>query len=290
MKDDNRTQKELLRVFKVFKSICEEHNLKYFAIGGTCIGAVRHHGFIPWDDDIDVAMPYEDYKRLQEISNIPFPYELYLPSEHEHWEYNFMKLHDGSTTFVEENCKQFKDRYLGIYIDIMPIYGLPKNRVKQKIVLELYDLLITLNRRMRREPTEQHGFKKVFWYIGKPFGVLFNYDVFLKIIDNMLGKYPFNNSDKVLFGWRQKKRALRKNNTYGYVFYLEDFSKCQMTTFEDTTISIPFGYDRYLKMDFPGDYMVLPPEENRISRHKYDIYDLNKSYKEYLKENEKILI
>lgn len=289
MNELNDTQQELLRIFKEFQRICTENSLRYFAIGGTCIGAVRHNGFIPWDDDIDVAMPYEDYKRLQKIIDIPTPFELYLPEKHKHWEHNFMKMHDSNTTFVEDGCIQYRDRYMGFYIDVMPIYGLPKNRIVRFLLLQIYDLLITINRRTRREIKDQKGIKKVFWYIGKPFEFFFSYDFFRGCVDKIFEKYPFDNAEKVLFGWRQKKSIFRKNNPYGYVFWLEDFKKSIKQRFEDTKINVPVGYDRYLRMDFPGDYMQLPPEEKRIAHHKYDIHDLSKSYKEYLEQNKNIL-
>ncbi|MBR1604027.1 MAG: LicD family protein [Synergistaceae bacterium] len=65
-----------LDIFKAFKAICDRHNLRYFAIGGTCIGAIRHKGFVPWDDDMDVAMPYEDYKKFFEIAKTELPEHL----------------------------------------------------------------------------------------------------------------------------------------------------------------------------------------------------------------------
>lgn len=68
-----RIQLKELEILKVFQNICRRHGLRYFAIGGTCLGAVRHKGFIPWDDDIDVAMPYEDYLEFQRIAETDLP-------------------------------------------------------------------------------------------------------------------------------------------------------------------------------------------------------------------------
>ncbi|MBQ3376643.1 MAG: LicD family protein, partial [Synergistaceae bacterium] len=86
-----------LDIFKAFKAICEKHNLRYFAIGGTCIGAVRHHGFIPWDDDMDVAMPYEDYVKFFEVapSELPEKYKFIHPTVD-----GISRIYDEKTTMI----------------------------------------------------------------------------------------------------------------------------------------------------------------------------------------------
>ena len=73
MSDIRSVQLRELEILKVFQDICSRHNLRYFAIGGTCLGAVRHKGFIPWDDDVDVAMPYEDYAKFKAIARTELP-------------------------------------------------------------------------------------------------------------------------------------------------------------------------------------------------------------------------
>ena len=94
-----------LDIFKRFKRLCQDYNLRYFAIGGTCIGAIRHNGFIPWDDDIDVAMPLEDYIKLKEIAmrELEYPYSLYTTEKNRHWYAGSMKMQNENTTFIEKD-------------------------------------------------------------------------------------------------------------------------------------------------------------------------------------------
>ena len=89
----NELQKEILKVFKEFQNVCMANNLRYFAIGGTCLGAVRNKGFIPWDDDLDVAMPFEDYEKFRSIANkyIKNPYKLLDFEETQHCRCLFLK-------------------------------------------------------------------------------------------------------------------------------------------------------------------------------------------------------
>lgn len=276
-----------LNLYKEFKRICEVHHLMYFAIGGTCIGTVRHKGFIPWDDDIDVAMPIEDYKKFIEIApdELPPTIELYLIDEHPHWFRNFIKIHDSNTTFAEADSKDHLDRYTGVYMDIMPVYGMPKGRIRQMVKSYINDYYQYMNRRQRIPYTNGRHFidylTKILRFVhGKKRNELTLYN---ELIDRCFGKYAFSNSDKVLFGWRDRIENAHLAFSYRTVFDYADFASTIELPFEDTTMRIPIGYDHYMTTEF-GDYMKLPPEEKRIT-HNTAIVDLNKPYKEYIKEH-----
>jgi lipopolysaccharide cholinephosphotransferase len=285
--DIRKTQLVELQILKEFKRICAEYDLKYFAIGGTCIGAIRHHGFIPWDDDIDVAMPFEDYMKFLSIAKdvLQSPYALYDPRNTEHWRCNFVKIHDTSTTFVEENCMLYKERYAGVYIDIMPICGLPNGRIRQWVSKYYVDNKLLLNQNLHTESSDHPKITgKVLYSLIKAHHDRGDFDHFTKIIDKKYGRYKFDNSDRVIFAWRRCRSFINRNWNYESVFYYEDFADSVEVPFEDTTISVPKGYDRYLRMDF-GDYMTLPPEAKQVPHHKIDIYDLDKPYTYYLNAN-----
>lgn len=278
-----RTQNVALNILNQFDLICQKYKLKYFAIGGTCIGAVRHQGFIPWDDDIDVAMPIEDYYRFIEIAKkkLKNPLEILNPHYMKHYNGFYFKLQDSSTTFIGIDEKRYPDRYAGIYIDLFPVCGLPKNKLKRKLFIRKCSFYNKLNYKLRFPFKDNKDlFGKIIWLSLTPLRCVLPFyyasDKLHKLIRNM----PFDASDKVLFPWR---RIPGKNTgTYKNVFRRDDFIDTIKVKFEDSTIMIPIGYDSYLKRDF-DDYMTLPPEEQRIPRHPKAIIDFERSYKYYYK-------
>ena len=116
-------QAKLLEMLKWYHDFCVEHNLRYYALGGTLLGAVRHKGFIPWDDDIDVGMPRSDYNKFLALAKeIPSPYVLETPqSLAKDFVYAFSKIYNTQTTLIEKGKKNIKR---GIYLDIFPLDGL----------------------------------------------------------------------------------------------------------------------------------------------------------------------
>lgn len=276
-------QKIELEIFEEFKRICKKYNLTYFAIGGTCIGAIRHKGFIPWDDDIDIAMPYKDYRKFREFApeEIGEPFEIYDATERRYSNFGFIKIHNSHTTFIEESCLPYPDRYIGVAIDIMPIYGLPKNPLKKKYCIHLCNYGIKKNRVVRFPFSEEKKLQgKILWLLTFFRRRTEGYNYYLKKIELTLGNYDFCNSNEVIFGWRCLPLIKRKSYHYKLVFPVRIFEKVLEVPFENTTINIPELYDEYLKMDF-GDYMKLPPQEMQVPLHKVAILDLEKSYKEY---------
>lgn len=271
-------QVEILNIFREFKRICDENGLRYFAIGGTCIGAIRHKGFIPWDDDLDVAMPWEDYMKFRTLAakKVREPFELFDSNEHKHSLVRFLKLHNKNTTFIEEYQENNGDRYTGIFMDIMPITGFPDDdSIKDKFFKKCI-WYSKLNAACRFEVTHKPTLKSKLFSIatipltiGKPF----NY--YSLKYEEYIAQNRFGETSRVLFPWRIPVRAPYKN-----VFPYEIFKESVEVPFEDTTIRVPKEYDRYLKMDF-GDYMKLPPEEKRHGGHPAAVIDFNKSYKEY---------
>ena len=124
-------QKKELAIFKEFIRVCEKHQLTYFALGGTLLGAVRHKGFIPWDDDIDIGMPREDYNKLMSLapSEFNFPYKLVNEKNTPSFTKAFMNLQDSTTKILMTYSNVAHEESL--WIDIFPIDGLPSNPIKK---------------------------------------------------------------------------------------------------------------------------------------------------------------
>ncbi len=273
-------QQKALEVLEVFKEVCREHHLTYMAIGGTCIGAIRHHGFIPWDDDIDVVMPKDDYRKFIEIAPIVlnYPYSIITPKTCKHYHVTYSKMQDEETTFVEKASMKYHDRYSGVFIDIFPIYGLPMKKKQRMRLCKRYDFFQKVNLRMRFPLTEEKTIKgKLLWLLVRSLNWFKTYYYYTDKQTKLLSKVPFNNSDMIIFPWRKTPVG---EKGYKRIFYYDDFADVKEVEFEGSTINVPIGYDRYLTMDF-GDYMELPPIEKRVSRHLLGIIDLKKSYKEF---------
>ena len=293
--DDNlsltrRTQLKELEVLKVFQDLCRRHNLRYFAIGGTCLGAVRHKGFIPWDDDVDVAMPYEDYVKFCGIAETDPKLKGKYSILH-HWHskiyrsytcHYFAKFFDTHTTFIENGNLDTPEVYKGIFIDIFPVHGLPKSNLAVKVISLLSTISIGLNMTMRMPfklmPTTT---RKIFWLLLSPFRLVLPFHFCTTSQEKFLSRYPFGCSDRIIFSWRRMKLF---KETYDNIFPYELFKTSTDLPFEDTTISVPAGYDEYLRIEF-NDYMKLPPKEKQISAHSIDaIIDLDRPYTYYVEK------
>ncbi len=283
-------QNASLKIFKYFKAFCEKHHLTYFAIGGTCIGAIRHKGFIPWDDDIDVAMPVEDYYNFIKLceTELDYPYELVNPNDVKHYTAVYIKLQDASTTFVESFVEDYPDRYVGINMDIFPVYGLPGNIKVRNDLIKKNEMLKKINLKLRFPFSHQNHIKsKLIWIFLMPLRLYVPF-YWATVKQQELFKYlPINSSEYVYFPWRGIP-GTEGNGTYKNVFFYEDFSSTLEVAFEDTMIPVPIGYDRYLTMDF-GNYMQIPPEDQQMPGHSKAIFDLEKSYKYYVKKKENSL-
>ena len=267
-------QETILDVFKEFKRVCEEYNLQYYAIGGTCLGTIRHKGFIPWDDDLDVAMPLEDYQRLRrEWHNmLREPYQLLDYETAQHCEFQFLKMFNGNTTYIEQHMKNMPDRYTGVFIDIMPIAGWPEEKHAASFLQQKIIWYRRFNRCVRFGAVDNESIKsKAFRILSAPLWKAKPFAYYSLKAEEEIAKKEFGTTRNILFPWR----AIGRN-----IFPFAWFERVILMPFEDTTIALPSEYDRYLKKDF-GDYMQLPPIKNRQGVHPAEIIDYKKSYREY---------
>lgn len=273
-------------ILNEFKRVCEKHNLRYFAIGGTCIGAIRHAGFIPWDDDVDVAMPLADYENFRAIAKdeLAAPFELYDPHDHLYCNLNFLKIHNTKTAFIETCVASYPDRHTGVYLDVFPLYGLPKGNWKVRYLLEWHELMLRKNMYVHLLPSIHESIMSKFIFLTACFRrKAGGCNYYLKKMEERFSQYSFEDADKILFGWMGIGSLYwHKANYNRSVFSREIFDGFKEVPFESTTIRIPIGYDEYLTQ-FYGDYMQLPPEEERAI-HSAAVIDLEKSFREYAKE------
>lgn len=268
----NDLQNAILDIFKNIKDICDKNGIMYFAIGGTCIGAVRHKGFIPWDDDLDIAIPIEEFTRFFEIAKKELrpEYEIYTCNDVKHYGYVFNKIHNAETTFIENSQISYKDAYKGVYVDIMPISGMPDNISERKKFCKKIRLYSRLNKKMRfpHAPQKLRGI-----CISIPLRIIsffVKYNYFSDKIYALLKKYPFKSSNFTGYVWSMKVSSL--------TFPSEYFKETVDMPFEDTFIKCPKMYHEYLTEQF-GDYMKIP-DQSKQQKHS-GIVDLKNSYQTY---------
>ena len=163
-------QLALLEMMKDFHKICCENNISYYMLGGTCLGAIRHSGFIPWDDDMDIGIPREDYDKLCRIANEILPSNLALRyyRNTEGSPFHFVKLINQETTLVEKN---YKDYVEGIYIDVFPLDKIKKFGLVQKVRAKYIRLLHVLIMDHYYTGSKKSGIKNVVLKISKKLNI-----------------------------------------------------------------------------------------------------------------------
>ena len=265
-KEDNSKLRQLqlyeLNLVKTFAGICEKHNLRYYLIGGTMLGAVRHQGFIPWDDDVDIGMPRKDYKKFLEVASVEIP--------------GYMEVLNYKTTpdylryfsrLVDRRVKIYNDSNTetlieNAWIDIFPMDGLPDNPLRRKVRFTLlsaqrvmyhfscFEQMVNLMRPGR--PLYQ----RILIKIGQvtKLGRRKDTKKILDKLDHNLQKFDFDESMYVM-------------NFFGAYVFKEIIPRKWLGTegryqFEDVKLCGAEEYDIYLK-NFYGEYMTPPSDEHK---------------------------
>lgn len=267
-------QKKILEIFKAISKICENNDLRYYAIGGTCLGAVRHKGFIPWDDDLDIAMPLQDFLKFKKIAETQLPSHLKIMDCNQAIHFNsiFMKVHDETTAFIEDFFMQYRDCYFGIYVDIMPLTGIPEEGPNLQRFLHVKKMYGRLNNLRRFPLSERKTIKsKLIWLLFSPLRIVFPFNYFTQKWYDFIASFDFDTSNYTGYVWSENLPKL--------IFDKKAFEDYVYLDFEDTKIRCPQGWDEYLTIQF-GDYMQLPTQEEQVCKHPA-IIDLHQSYREY---------
>ncbi|MBQ7232387.1 MAG: LicD family protein [Bacillales bacterium] len=262
---------KLVEMFQWFHDFCQENDLRYYALGGTMLGAARHQGFIPWDDDIDVGMPRSDYEKLKLLlaNQDNKHYVLEAPEFNtKDYYYPFSKLYDTTTTLIENTRFKIKR---GIYLDIFPLDGigntLEESRTNFSKVKKQYNLLLTRVTGIRKG---RKWYKNLAVILVRmiPNFILNNKKILKKLIESGK-KYSFDDCEWCgnLFGAWGFREVMPK----------EIMGEPKLYQFENIMIFGAADADKYLS-NLYGDWTKLPPEEKRVTHHDYILCDLSKSY------------
>ena len=249
-------------ILKFIDKICKSNDIAYSVDGGTLLGAVRHKGFIPWDDDIDVIMVRDQYEKfIKIISGISSRYKGLSCYNNKTCFYPFVKICDSRTALTEYGVLSIKN--YGIYVDIFPIDAIPSTGLCSSIYLKSITFLKYLIGIRAGSSMPKNIFKRQIWKVFKA--------VFDIIPINKLGKI-LNEFSQVYNNVGTKYSG---NNVWGAdyckVIPNEYFSRFIDLTFENYTVKGLAEYDFYLKVLY-GDYMKLPPKEKQISNHNFVAY------------------
>ena len=267
MNKTRQLQMKELEIAKTIISICEKHNLRWYGWFGTAIGAVRHNGFIPWDEDLDLALPEEDYDELAEIMEKELPYPLEVLRYAGQYRLEHIVVHDTSTTFIDKNRIEWPEWYRGIFIDIFPLRGMPSNHISQVAYFTLTDFLNKSHKYHRYDISACPTWKSKLVYLFVPDKAT------NRVLDWLTRRYPFENADYYGFNTeiKREKHCYKKETISNYV----------EIPFEDIMMRLPSGYHQVLTQEY-GDYMVLPPPEKRELISEGGIIDFDVSYRYYI--------
>lgn len=238
--------------------LCEKHNLRYFLDAGTLIGAVRHKGFIPWDDDVDIGMPREDYEKFLEIAKRELPEYLFLQTFETDKYYDVYpvpcKVRYNGTLFFEEGTKENLKMHNGVYIDIFPYDSLPKHKIVYKIQRTLSYNILKSFKRLRDIPDSLNFKNKITFSFYRIVAKMFPSERRRKFFDYLI-KWNDPNSEYMGYGvdtfWSE------------YVYKKSDYFDLIKLTFEGKKFYAPKNYDSILTQLY-GDYMIMPKEEDRV--------------------------
>lgn len=255
---------QMLNMMDDIDRVCKSSNLKYFMAYGSLIGAIRHHGIIPWDDDIDIQMPRDDYEKFISIYSKEGRYQITSPKSSDPL-YYYAKVYNADTLKLESEVSYRKRNPLGIDIDIFPLDNycgirpqgnrMPNKRSLQLLYyLRMYAIDDITTKKSRKYP-------------------LLSY--FLGVISHIIGNKAIISLFEHIAKSGNKSQScyytVYSGMTNISIFQKTDFESCLNIPFENRFYNVPIGYDNILRSSY-GDYMALPPEEKRVSHHLNKVY------------------
>ena len=256
-------KEHLVNMLVAFDEFCKKNGLRYYLSGGTLLGAVRHKGFIPWDDDIDVNMPRPDCEKLMELSGGKIgPYLLNPPNCTDLYHAYHWKLFDDSVLVSKVKGAKLGEKVYPIFMDIFPIEGLPNDETGNVKHYRKAVFWKTLADCLWGEKWF-HGSSrkaKLFHAAVRPLAALWGKEKLFSHVTKIMKSIPFESAEYI--GVMATKvhtveERVKKSE------YLPVVNVC----FEGIQFPAPAGYDVYLRQLY-GDYMQLPPENKRVSKHK----------------------
>ena len=260
-------QKVMLEILQEIHKICVENNITYWLEAGTLLGAVRHKGFIPWDDDCDISMPRADYEKFLKVARSKLPKDMFLQTKDTDKEYPlpWAKVRKNDTLLVESGETGKENYHHGIFVDIFPY-----DYYKYKWAIKLMEWCRTFKDKKNKYPKGSA------------------YRVIVTIYTNIIMALPVRIVVFIVKFFKKHKEIVCCNDGEFFTYAIEGENvrltkkediiptKLVNNVFENKDFFIPNNPDRVLKANFGASYMSLPPVEQRKTHAKYIVIDYNK--------------
>ncbi|SFT01651.1 lipopolysaccharide cholinephosphotransferase [Porphyromonadaceae bacterium NLAE-zl-C104] len=246
----------LLSILKEIHSFCEQNNITYYLAYGTLLGAVRHKGFIPWDDDIDICIPRPDYERFLRTFSKNSP-NIQVISYHTNNKYPhyYAKVQNTDTILITDLPFKYK---IGINIDVFPIDAVPdKKRLQEKYNRSFNFYRNIYNIKAIRYRSERSFFKKILFVFSRIIISVVPTTFLVKKLDRISQQYNYDDHNLVSIAASVDKRLFLEKEMFGEGVKLN---------FEGIEVNVPYHYHEILKKNY-GDYMKLPSENKRLTHN-----------------------
>lgn len=253
-----------LDIIQEVHDFCVSHGITYSLADGSLLGAIRHNGYIPWDDDIDIYLLRDDFKKLQKVFPKKYKGHLDLLSleTDDKWNRPYAKIHDTRTIMEEETSAAYPN--LGINIDVYPIDKVPDEEIlwqqynkRRRLLQKMFEAKFVKTNRQR--PL----WKNIIIVFSKLLILPLSTRRYAELLSSIAQKY---NDTEALHVFETVQGLHQK-----HPFLKSDFDSVVLHSFEDRMLNVMSGYDDCLRNGY-GDYMQLPPEDKRVSHHAFKAY------------------
>ena len=264
-------QAKILEVMSYIDTLCRDNHIDYYIMGGTALGAVRHQGFIPWDDDLDIFMTPDEYEKFKSAFLIQNDSRF----EIQEWRLGrslleYAKVRMNGTTFIESGFRENPNMHHGVYVDIMILHKCPKSRIKQRLLF-LFSRYVTAQALAQRNWVPKTRLQALILRLVR----LLPRHFLSRFCYKQIYRYDRPDIRDYLYCYFLTKASFKRA-----VFPKEMFLEPVDIAFETTRLFAPTNIHGYLKIRF-GNYMALPPEGEREAAKHAEIVDLENDYKKY---------